>query len=837
MRAVVMAGGEGTRLRPLTCNRPKPLAPVANRPIMEHIVLLLQGHGFKDVYATLHYLADDVQRYFGDGTDFGVRMYYSVEDTPLGTAGSVKRLEENLEETFLIISGDGLTDFDLAAAVRFHKQKKALATIVLTRVPEPLEYGVVITDEQNRIVRFLEKPSWGEVFSDTVNTGMYVLEPQVLKLIDPGKPVDFSRDLFPLLLKQGDPLFGYVAEGYWTDVGNLQQYQQANFDALEGKVKISIPGEELSPGIWVGEGTEIDAEADLAGPLLIGRNCLIGRRAKIRRLTCIGDNTVVEEGATIYRSVIWNSCYLGRRAKVSAAMLGSDVVVKPNCTIAEAAVIGDKCVLEESTTVQPQVKIWPDKVTEPGSMVSMSLVWGTRWPGTLFGDMGVTGLANIEINPEFATRLGSAFGASLEAGAQVITSRDSHPVTRMIKRAFIAGLMSVGTNVLDLRMMPCSVARHATLVSPATGGMHVSLSQRDPNLVLIELFDANGRNLVRTSERKIESIFFREDYRRAHRDQVGELEPLTRTIEDYTEDLLHFVDADSIRAAQPRLVIDYSYGSMSLLMPIVLGRLRCDSVALHAYVDPTRVPAGWPPSEQELTQVADLVRALNADLGVVIDSHGERLVTVDEKGKPLIGDELLAAYLELVLSANGRGGRVAVPVSATSAIETIAEGHGAKTVRTRADARSLMEVAVTESKVIVAGDSEGGFIFPQFQPAFDGIASLCKLLDLLTQQELTLSALRQRLPAIHKHEQTVACSWDQKGAIMRQLHDETRQRKVEHLDGIKVFLEGGWVLVLPDASAPRFHVFGEADTSARAQKLVDSFSQRIQEMQKVAQKT
>jgi len=837
MRAVVMAGGEGTRLRPLTCNRPKPLAPVANRPIMEHIVRLLHRHGFKDVYATLHYLADEVQRYFGDGSEFDVRMYYSVEDTPLGTAGSVKRLEENLEETFLIISGDGLTDFDLTSAVRFHKQKKALATIVLTRVPEPLEYGVVITDEQGRIVRFLEKPSWGEVFSDTVNTGMYVLEPQVLKLIDPGKPVDFSRDLFPLLLKEGKPLFGYVAEGYWTDVGNLQQYQQANFDALEGKVDISIPGEELQPGIWVGEGTQIDPEADLAGPLLIGRNCLIGRKAKLRRLTCIGDNVVVEEGASIYRSIVWNGCYLGRRAKLTAAMLALDVVVKPNSVIAEAAVIGDKCVLEESTTVSPQVKIWPDKVTEPGSKVSMSLVWGTRWPGSLFGDMGVTGLANIEINPEFASRMGAAFGAFLEPGSQVITSRDSHPVTRMIKRAFIAGLMSVGANVLDLRMMPCSVARHATLITPATGGMHVSLSQRDPNLVLIELFDANGRNLERTSERKIESIFFREDFRRAHRDQVGELEPLTRSIEDYTEDLLHFVDAETIRAAQPKLVIDYSYGAMSLLMPIVLGRLRCDSVALHAYVDPTRVPSGWPPQGDELTQVASLVRTLGADLGVVIDSHGERLVTVDEKGKPLTGDELLAAYVELVLSAEDKGVKVAVPVSATAAIEEIAEAHGAKTVRTRADARSLMEVAVTEQRMALAGDSEGGFIFQQFQPAFDAMASLSKLFDLLTSQQTTLSAVRQRLPAIFKHEQVVACSWDQKGSIMRRLHDETSRHKVETRDGIKVYLDEGWVLVLPDAAAPKFHVFGEADTKQHAQKLVDNFCQRIQEMQKGTQKT
>ncbi|HTD38567.1 MAG TPA: nucleotidyltransferase family protein, partial [Candidatus Limnocylindrales bacterium] len=238
-----MAGGEGSRLRPLTSRRPKPLAPVAGKPVMELIVELLREHGFGEIVATLHYLADEIEAYFGDGEAHGVKMHYVVEDTPLGTAGAVKMAHELLgDETFLVISGDALTDVDLGAIVRHHKEQGNDVTIALQRVTNPLEFGVVVTDENGRIVRFLEKPSWGEVFSDTINTGIYVLEPGILHRMQRGKVYDFSQDLFPRLLHDGRPLFGYTTDEYWTDVGNLQQYQQANFDALSGAVRLEIAG-------------------------------------------------------------------------------------------------------------------------------------------------------------------------------------------------------------------------------------------------------------------------------------------------------------------------------------------------------------------------------------------------------------------------------------------------------------------------------------------------------------------------------------------------------------------------------------------------------------------
>ncbi len=839
-----MAGGEGARLRPLTCDLPKPMAPVANRPIMHHIIDLLRKLGVPRAYATLHYLADEVESYFGDGSEFGLPLQYVVEDAPLGTAGSISRLmqtgagrpvagvsEPALRDTFLVISGDALTDIDLTQAIEFHKRRGAIATLVLTRVPDPLEYGVVITDNEGTIQRFMEKPSPGEVFSDTVNTGIYILEPEAMERVPPERPFDFSKDLFPSLLADQKLLCGYVAEGYWTDIGTLDQYLTANHHSLLGKVKTSMPGEEFSDRVWVGENTRVHPSAEIVPPALIGHGCTIGPGARIGPLTVIGDNCVVEPGAQIERSVIWGGTYLGNAARVKAATVCRNVVVKRHVTINEGAVVGDRCQLEEGTTVMPRIRMWPDKITERGSKVTMSLIWGTKWPGTLFGTNGVTGLANVEITPEFAAKLAAAFGAYLEAGAQVITSRDSHHASRMTKRAVIAGLMSVGANVLDLRIMPGAVSRHMANISGAAGGIHVAASPSDSGQILIEFFDGSGKNLDRAAERKIEQIFFREDFRRATLDGVGSLEFLGRTMEYYTEDFLNFLDAGAISRWRPKLVIDYAYGPLCLLMPMVLGRLGCDATGLNAFVDPTRSEESWSSRRERLREVGDVVRALKADLGLLMGSHGDRFAAVDETGEALVGDDLLLVFLDLVLQATEPGVRIAVPFNATSGVEEICSRYRATAIRTKADSRSLMESASSIEELAFAADGEGGFIFPKFLPAFDAMLAVGKLLELLASSGQRLSEVRARAPRYYRSRMDVQCPWEHKGTVMRRLHEETGGNRVEHLDGIKIYLDGGWVLVLPDVSAPLFHVQSESTDPLTADEVVQQYAARINELQ------
>src|SRR5438132_2883298 len=215
MKAVVMAGGMGSRLRLLTVGRPKPMVPIANKPVLEHLFTLLKRNGIDDVIVTLQYMAPSIQNYFGDGEAFGLKLRYSTEETPLGTAGSVRLASGLMDEPFLVLSGDALADFDLKAIADYHRRTESLATLTLYHVENPLEYGSVVTDLEGRVIQFVEKPSWGQVISDTVNTGIYVLDPAVFEYCPPDQPFDFSQHLFPLLLEKQVPMYGYVADGYW----------------------------------------------------------------------------------------------------------------------------------------------------------------------------------------------------------------------------------------------------------------------------------------------------------------------------------------------------------------------------------------------------------------------------------------------------------------------------------------------------------------------------------------------------------------------------------------------------------------------------------------------
>ncbi|NDD29184.1 MAG: hypothetical protein EB084_13045 [Proteobacteria bacterium] len=822
-----MAGGEGSRLRPLTCNRPKPLVPLCNKPVMEYIIELLKRHGVDTVIVTLHYLANEIVSYFGDGSDWGVQMIYSVEDEPLGTAGSVKKVESYLTDTFIIISGDCLTDFDLSQAVEAHRQRASSATMVLARVDNPLEYGVVILDEAQRVSRFLEKPSWGEVFSDTVNTGIYVLEPEVFDYMEVDHPYDFSKDLFPQLMEEGLSVHGHVASGYWSDIGSLQSYRQAHHDLIEGRVQATLPGKRAAKDVWVGEGTEIHPSVVLRGPAVIGRNCRIKQGAEVEELSVIGDNCMLEEGASVQRSVLWNNVFVGRKAKVTGSTVCRGVTIKGSSLVSEGVILGDKCFIGSGAVIHPQVKIWPDKNIEAGATVNMSIIWGIRWPGSLFGQQGISGLANIEITPEFALKLGAAYGAFLEKGATVTTSRDAHPASRMFNRALICGLISVGCNVLDLRVCPAPVARYTIRSSGLKGGVHSRIAPEDARAVVIEFFDARGINTNKTAERRIENLFFREDFRRTSLDEVGVIDFPARAIDQYQEGFFKKIDVDVVRRGSFKVVIDYVFGNPSLVLPGLLGRLGCESVALNAYVDAGRGRTVPFDRNRSLRQLSDIVATLDAHLGVLMDLDAESLVLVDDKGTILAPSQLLALMVMLTLRRT-KNAIIAVPLTAPSMLERLANEHQGKIIRTKTDGRSLMHTAqLGEKKIHFAGRETGSFIFPQFQPSFDAMFALARLLEMMAQEKLRVSELMALVPPFHQREATVDCPRAEKGRVMRTLIEENRARPIELIEGVKVYFDSGWVLAIPDPVEPTLRLLAEGASDDEAQVLVDTWAARV----------
>ena len=840
MKAVIMAGGEGTRLRPLTSQRPKPLVPALNVPIMEHIVLLLKQHGVLDIVVTLHYLADEIEGYFGDGSEWGVNISYSVEDTPLGTAGSVKQAEDLLkDDAFLIISGDALTDIDLDKAIKYHRDKKSMATIVLSHVPNPLEFGVVITDDEGAIRRFLEKPSWGEVFSDTVNTGMYILEPEIFQYMEHGKNYDWSQDIFPQMLTENKPLYGYIMDGdYWCDVGNLNQYRESQYTVMDGqtRVRIASSNEAQRQGIWVGEGSDIDPTAIINAPVVIGRNAKIKANAVVGPYSVLGDNAIIEEKAVVHRSILWDNVYVGVETRLSACTICSHTTIKQNCVVQEGAVIGPRNRIENDCTIRTQIKLWPDKIIEAGSTVTMSLIWGQKWAGSLFRNQGVMGIANIELTPDFACKLGASFGGYLKRGATVVTSRDSGPVARMMKRAMISGLLSVGVNIMDLQSTALPIARHTILGSEASGGVHIRLSPTDPRLILIEFFDDQGIYLSKNQERKVETIFFREDFRRVDAEQVGQLDFAGRHVEQYAVDFYQRLKVAEIESRRFKIVADFAFGRLANVFPTMLGKLGCDLIALNAYPDANKAPKTPEDREALVPNLAQIVQTLRADIGVLFEADGERMTLVDENGKIIEGSNLLAMMAVLQARTCERA-TIAVPVTAPRMIESLIALHGGAVIRTKTDSRDLMGAAIAKTnRADFAGDDAGGFIFSEFQPSFDAMFAFAKMMEMLTVTDLRVSELASELPPVFVSRAMVRCPWEMKGRVMRVLTKEADAlaendgQRVELVDGIKFFDHEDWALVLPDASEPFFHVYSESHSQESADRLLCRYVEKIESL-------
>jgi mannose-1-phosphate guanylyltransferase/phosphomannomutase len=805
------------------------MVPVLNRPIAEHILNLLKRHRITEVIATLHYLPDVMRDYFQDGSDFGVQITYAVEeDQPLGTAGCVKNIAELLDDTFLVISGDSITDFDLRAAIEFHQQHHSKATIILTRVPNPLEFGVVITDEDHRIRRFLEKPSSSEVFSDTVNTGTYILEPEVLDYLPPNQESDFSKDLFPLLLEKGEPMYGYIAEGYWCDVGHLDAYRDAQYDGLMRRVYLNFAYEERSPGVWVGQNTFFDPSARIEPPVLIGSNCRIGPRVQIDAGTIIGDNVTVGADADLKRPIIWNGAIVGEEAHLRACVIARGTRVDRRAHVLEGAVVGPLSTIGEEAQVSPGVRVWPSKRVEPGATLNINLIWGHAAHRNLFGQRGVSGLANVDVTPEFAVKLGAAYGSTLKPGSSVMVSRDQRTISRMVSRSLIAGLMSVGINIQNLEATAIPLARSAVPTLRIAGGIHVRVHPDRPDHILIEFFDHKGINVSKAREKKIEGAYFKEDFRRAQIHEIGNVTYSNQGLEIYSTVFQRRLNIEAIRNSSSKVVIDYVYAVSGAVLPQLLAQFGCDAVVLNASLTQTSPTVA--DREMLLNQLGHVVEAVKATFGVQVSANGEQLILVDEAGSPIRGEMLTALMTEMILMHHPRS-TVVVPVHASSAVEQIARRHDGRVIRTKANPTALMEACQMNPNVVLGGSGDMGFIFPQLHPGFDAMFCIAKLIEMLTIQERSLGQIRSEMPRVCHKTYTVRCPWSVKGALMRHLVETHPVECLELVDGVKIFnyQRDSWVLILPDAGEPLVHIFANSSDRNWVDETLREYRIRVQD--------
>jgi mannose-1-phosphate guanylyltransferase/phosphomannomutase len=789
------------------------MVPIVGKPCMEHILDLLRRHGMNEVVVTLAFMPQAIRTYFGDGTTLEMDVDYSVEEQPLGTAGSVRLARERLEETFLVISGDALCDVDLTALVAAHREKGAAVTIGLKSVDNPLEFGIVVTDEDGRVERFLEKPSWGQVFSDTINTGIYVLEPEVLRHIPTDRPYDFSKELFPLLLEMGRPIYGHVLDGYWQDIGNLEQFRQANFDALDGRVQLDIPGLRLRGNVWVSEEVDINEVAGVAGPAFIGANCRIADGASIGAHAVLSQGVIVREGARVARSVVDAGSYLGRSSVVEGAIIGRGCDLRDHVRVHEGVAIGDQVTIGAEASLFPGVRVYPFKEIETGAQIHESVVWETRAASTPFGREGATGLVNVDLTPETAVRLAAALGTALRRGDRVVASRASADACRMIQRAIIAGLTSTGVHVADLRISPAAVTRHVLKTQALQAGIHVGRSSVDPEVIDVRFFEWPGHQMTGALQKEIEKNFSRHELRRATFAEVGETTYPARVRESYAQDILDSLDAEAVRRRRFRVAVDYGYSPAAFTLPLVLGPLGVEAIGAHGFfVEDVQ-------DELDAVDARRIVTGVRADLGVVLDRAAERLLLVDERGEAVPADLGMLLVVKLLVLA-GREGRIAVPITATDRVDELVAGSALEVVRTQHSLGDLTRAA-TEDDVVLAAAPTGGFVFPDVVPGYDAVTTLCKLLELLARQEVPLSELVAELPRPTLVHRELHCPWSRKGLVMRLVNEHLADRRLDLMDGVKAYDDRGWVQILPDPDEPLVHLYAEGATEELTGELAD----------------
>ena len=486
MQAIIMAGGEGVRLRPMTAYLPKPLVPVLGTPLMEYTMKLLKKHGMDQIGVTLWYRPNQIHKAFGKGEKQGVKLRFFEERIPMGTAGSVTLAKKQIKDTFFVLSGDGLTDCDLTSALQFHRQKKALATLVLKRVSIPLSYGVVMTDQDQRIVRFIEKPDWTQVYSNLVNTGVYILEPEIFEYISPSGAPDFGKDVFPMLLSGGLPVYGYETEGYWCDVGNQKAYLQSQQDLLSGKV-------DLPHFSGVHESAILHAGVRIEGLSMIGAGAEIHPGAIIRG-SVIGEGCVIGSSAVIENACLWANVHVQEKARITGSVICDEVLVRQGADIGEGCALGKRSVAAKDTVFLPGTAIAPYRKTLPGAVVSPQLTEPeantSRWT-----DQG----AECE-NAETACALCRAFAKATGAKRILAGSEKNDGLEAIAAGAFSA---------LGIRVIACgSITESMLKVLIRTLRLDGGFYATDHALIF---FGSNGLPLPEKEMREIDTLLLRQE--------------------------------------------------------------------------------------------------------------------------------------------------------------------------------------------------------------------------------------------------------------------------------------------------------------------------------------
>lgn len=801
MKAIIMAGGAGTRLRPLTCALPKPMLPVANRPVIDYAVELLKKNGIHEIGITLQYMPHMIINHLENINGTDVSLKYFVETTPLGTAGSVKNAQDFLSDTFIVLSGDGITDIDLSKAIEYHNEKNADVTIVLKRVENPLEYGVVITEETGKIIKFAEKPNWAEVFSDSVNTGIYIINKNVLELTDENKVCDFSHDLFPKAMENNMAVYGFVADGYWCDIGNINSYVKANIDAVSGKINgIELSSEyyEIKKDVWVGKYAKLDESCILDAPCIVGRNSNVRTNAHIHPNTIIGDGCFIGKQTTIKNSILHDSVYVGSSCEVRGTVICAGSRLADNTSVFEGSAIGAECSVGERCIIKNGASLWPEKRIERGSIVSENVIWQTEKFARYFDNECIRGKLNTDITLEFVCAVCTAFAGM--CGERMILAHNGTPASEAVYSAARAGIIVHGTKLTELKEAPLPTARYAVRLFGADGGIYTGVN--DEGEVVLFFMDEKGANISSKSERAIENALNNRSLSYAETNTISMPQSFDGCCNFYERHIIYTLGCKESLLKNMKLRIVNNGGIESAVLINVLSELGVQQVIC---------------TKNELSESDKF------DLTVSLDNFGEKLVLFDEKLNEYDKNtvNLLLNYIALKQQRDNK--YIIADYNAPEAVDIIAKTNNGVVVRTKSGIRALINEIVKHDGII---DS---LPIGKMSMYYDGIAFLLALLDFMGREQKSFGDIMSSMPKIYLSEKEIDCPWNKRSAVMRSLADEANIRNSDG-NGIKITHKYGWSLVLPDARRSVFKIYSEGFSSEYADELTDICIKKINEL-------
>jgi len=823
MKAVVMAGGFGTRIQPLTNSIPKPMLPILNKPMMEHIIKKLKSVGITEIVVLLYFKPEIIQNYFKDGSDLGIKINYVLPDDDYGTAGAVKKAQKYLDEKFIVVSGDLVTDFDFKEIIGFHDAVNSKLTITLTSVEDPLQFGVVITDKDGKILRFLEKPGWGEVFSDTINTGIYVIEPEILDYIPDNIPFDFSKDLFPKLMKEGIALYGYNAKGYWRDVGNPESYREVNKDILKEKVKIDFEGEKLvyPSGVLYTKTKDLPASLEIVGKVVLDENVKLEDNIILENVV-IGKNCHIGKNTYIKDSVLWWDAKIGSNCRSLNSVICNNNIIENNVKAEYGVIIAEGCEIKDNVAFEKDVIIWPNKLIEEGSIISSNLIWGDKWKSSLFEGGKVSGRTNIELSNEMAAKLAASFGSILPLGKTILMSRDYHRASRMLKRSFLGGLLGSGLNVIDLKLMPLPVMRFLLSNTDAIGGVHFRQSPENPTITEILFYDKDGLLIDTNTEKSIERIFFRESFRRVNYNEIGEIKDEPLPLKSYKEKFLSLIDQESIKSHKFKIIADLLNGATSIIYPDIVNTIGIENIILNAYFDEKKLSQISTLHKKSAEEISKMVNVLSADIGFVMYPNGQRVVIISDNGEILDNETTILIILYLIDKTVNRQVKVYLPVYVPEVMDEMFENIIVERGKTIGLKSNFLK------DYYFFGNLEGNYTFTEMSYSFDGMFSSIKILEMLSKTKQKISDIQKIIPNHYFEHKVVSCPINLKGKMMRKFTEEAIGKDASFVDGVKIFIDKKtWILMIPDQYADSLHLYVNSDKEEKAKAVLDEYIDKI----------